>query len=320
MIARLPDYYALLGVEPRADRQAIRAAYRALAKQYHPDSAAPDAAQSAEQFVEVQEAYDVLGDPDRRAQYDLECARRRDAQEELLRQQRAAFVLRRAPGMTPMQPLSVPAPRRKKSSSLGWISAGLLAFVVIMVAGFLVQQHLERITAESERGTIVRVDPSRGGRHGGRDAVAANISELSRDVEQLSRLQANQAETAKSRLAAHAEGDQKANSMMAALPPPALPQQPRDAGSVSCTGEGRKFSVVRQSDTISVSYNGGPPMHPTVDEQGAAGMIVMSKVEPTGRISIGFIRGDKDRTILIVSDSIGNIYRTIGVDCSGAVF
>jgi len=321
MIASLPDYYALLGVAPRADRQAIRAAYRALAKQYHPDSAGPEATQSAEQFVRIQEAYDVLGDPDRRARYDLECARRRDAEEGRLRQQRAAFALRRAPGMPPMPPEPVLPPRPRRSIR-GWIFAGATAAIVITGVGVLVEQRLERIEAERSQMTIVRVDPPRDGRPGGRDAVAANISALSRDIEQLSRLQESQVEVAKSRLAAHAEGDKKANAMVAALPPPSQQQhqQPSDAGGVSCAGEGRKFSVVRESNTVSVSYNGGPLMHPIINEQGIAGMIVMSKVEPTGLISIGFIKGDKDRTILIVSDAVGNIFRTIGVDCSGAVF
>ncbi|MFP1961038.1 curved DNA-binding protein [Lonsdalea quercina] len=62
------DYYALLGVEPSDDIKAIKAAYRKLARKYHPDvSTEPDA---AEKFKSVAEAYEVLKDSERRAEYD----------------------------------------------------------------------------------------------------------------------------------------------------------------------------------------------------------------------------------------------------------
>lgn len=62
------DYYEILGVPRSADAAAIKAAYRKLARKYHPDvNKAPDA---AERFAEVQEAYDVLSDEERRRAYD----------------------------------------------------------------------------------------------------------------------------------------------------------------------------------------------------------------------------------------------------------
>ena len=70
------DYYATLGVSPTATASEIKRAYRQLARQYHPD--APGAPQSTSLlFRLVQEAYDVLGDPKKRARYDQE--RRRQA-------------------------------------------------------------------------------------------------------------------------------------------------------------------------------------------------------------------------------------------------
>jgi curved DNA-binding protein CbpA len=71
-MSRLPDYYAILGVHPLADEEVITAAYRALAKKYHPDAAG---AGSAARFVEVQEAYEALRDPERRNAYDEARAR-----------------------------------------------------------------------------------------------------------------------------------------------------------------------------------------------------------------------------------------------------
>lgn len=67
-LAKILDYYAILGVHPSAEEEVIAAAYKALAKKYHPDTASATA--SATRFVELQEAYDVLRDPVQRKQYD----------------------------------------------------------------------------------------------------------------------------------------------------------------------------------------------------------------------------------------------------------
>jgi len=62
------DHYAALGLTHEATADAIRAAYRRLAKEYHPDvSALPDAQQ---RFVRITEAYEVLGNPAKRLRYD----------------------------------------------------------------------------------------------------------------------------------------------------------------------------------------------------------------------------------------------------------
>src|SRR3954471_12178140 len=63
------DYYAVLGVPKDADKAAIRKAYRKLARQYHPDANAGDV-KAEEKFKEISEAYDVLSDDKRRAEYD----------------------------------------------------------------------------------------------------------------------------------------------------------------------------------------------------------------------------------------------------------
>ena len=63
------DYYAALGVAPDADDQAIKQAYRKLARQYHPD-VNPGDKQAEERFKEINEAYQALSDPERRRKYD----------------------------------------------------------------------------------------------------------------------------------------------------------------------------------------------------------------------------------------------------------
>lgn len=63
------DYYKTLGINRAANEDEIKKAFRKLAKQYHPD-ANPDNPQAEARFKEVNEAYEVLSDPQKRAQYD----------------------------------------------------------------------------------------------------------------------------------------------------------------------------------------------------------------------------------------------------------
>lgn len=63
------DYYEVLGVDKNADEAALKKAYRALAKKYHPDMN-PGDAEAEKKFKEASEAYAVLSDPEKRRQYD----------------------------------------------------------------------------------------------------------------------------------------------------------------------------------------------------------------------------------------------------------
>jgi molecular chaperone DnaJ len=63
------DPYAVLGVDRKASADDIKKAYRKLARKYHPDRN-PDDASAEERFKEIQSAYDIVGDPDKRKQFD----------------------------------------------------------------------------------------------------------------------------------------------------------------------------------------------------------------------------------------------------------
>ncbi len=63
------DYYRVLGVSDTASQKDIKSAYRKLSRQYHPD-ANPDDAAAEERFKEVSAAYDVVGDAEKRKEYD----------------------------------------------------------------------------------------------------------------------------------------------------------------------------------------------------------------------------------------------------------
>ena len=74
------DYYAVLGVPRDADQDAIRRAYRKLARQYHPDLNSDSDAE--DRFKELGEAYEVLSDPEKRERYDRLGANWREQEQE----------------------------------------------------------------------------------------------------------------------------------------------------------------------------------------------------------------------------------------------
>lgn len=62
------DYYHILGVTPEVDKKELKTAYRKLARKYHPDVS--NHSNAEEKFKEASEAYEVLKDPEKRAEYD----------------------------------------------------------------------------------------------------------------------------------------------------------------------------------------------------------------------------------------------------------
>ncbi|HEY5426797.1 MAG TPA: J domain-containing protein [Candidatus Tumulicola sp.] len=65
------DYYAVLGVAKNAPQKDVKSAYRKLARKWHPDANPENTKQAEEKFKEISEAYEVLGDAEKRKKYDL---------------------------------------------------------------------------------------------------------------------------------------------------------------------------------------------------------------------------------------------------------
>jgi hypothetical protein len=119
------DLYEVLQVSPNAEPEVIEAAYRRLARKYHPDVAhTPEA---ADRMRQIARAYRVLSDPDRRAAYDPAWASRR-IQEQFAAHQ-SAQRRRRAPG----------EPAGARSAALAWLAIGLAVVVGLVVVVPLVR-------------------------------------------------------------------------------------------------------------------------------------------------------------------------------------
>nr|WP_240739297.1 DnaJ domain-containing protein [Marinitoga lauensis] len=64
------DYYGILGISKNATPEEIKKAYRQLVKKWHPDRHQENKKEAEEKFKEIQEAYEVLSDPQKKALYD----------------------------------------------------------------------------------------------------------------------------------------------------------------------------------------------------------------------------------------------------------
>jgi hypothetical protein len=118
----LGDKYKVLQVDPSAEQEVIEAAYRRLARKYHPDlNRAPDA---AERMRELGAAYDVLRNPVRRAQYDRQLASRR-----------LRWRWRRRPDPPPAPKVHAETPRRWSDRPACWQHDNLPAVDVCSICG-----------------------------------------------------------------------------------------------------------------------------------------------------------------------------------------
>jgi hypothetical protein len=147
----LDDYYVRLGLEPSADQAAIVAAYRAKARQLHPD--VPRTGNAAA-FVAVKQAYDVLSNRDRRAKYDCEVR-----QAALEAASPEPMVVRRAP------PTAASRIRHPRFSDLPvgvWVGvAAFLALGVYQAASHLLAPaQMKRVEIRPNAPTVQPLSPT----------------------------------------------------------------------------------------------------------------------------------------------------------------
>lgn len=82
MAVKFQDYYEVLGVDRNADEKAIKSAYRKLARKWHPDlHPAAEKKKAEEEFKKINEAYEVLKDPEKRSRYDRLGSRWKEGQD-----------------------------------------------------------------------------------------------------------------------------------------------------------------------------------------------------------------------------------------------
>lgn len=124
-----PSLYALLGLPSTATSQELRQAFRALSKRYHPDTSTLPAEEAQDQFRRLQEAYLVLGDPQRRSTYDSQLRLALIQRFQAL----SAPAAPAAPGlvMSGPTPARRPLPVRRAFSGGEWFALVLLALALL---------------------------------------------------------------------------------------------------------------------------------------------------------------------------------------------
>jgi curved DNA-binding protein CbpA len=149
------DHYAVLGVSRSAELVVIAAAYRALAKKYHPDKWTGDQSEANFRMVKINEAYSVLSDSDKRKLYD-----------ELLKQRAETAKEDAGDAFRDAQSRRSDKPRTKKTtppnnprSGFGLVVVALefvisVAFVIGLK--FIIQQVVYRFTQEKQSSQIAR--------------------------------------------------------------------------------------------------------------------------------------------------------------------
>ena len=280
-----PDYYAVLGVGSDADQELIRSAYLALAKQYHPDSATAASPKNDEKFHSVSEAYENLRDPDRRREYDMRQARRE--QQRTKARARAGYARTYKPSASAVGSSQTKGRTGKNSAAEG---------------------NAARSQTRSPnwvRNSLVF--------SGGAFAVAALVLGL---IALVSKNPANielRTDAAEERASSNTAPVDR-SSAVASSGSEAVARQ------ADCTAaDGTKFAIINHGSVITVAFNGAAPKRARADAKGP-NIVLLSKFEPFDRITIAVVRGDRDGTEIIVSDSAGSPIQTIEAKCSDVAF
>ena len=281
------DHYLILGVPQAADPAAIRAAYVALAKRYHPDIAVGDRELAASNFRAIKEAYETLSDPDRRAAYD---AKARQAETMLARNVVSS---------------SSPPPISAVWIALDYFAAlfrggrrtglALVGAAFLLLGGFLAARHLTSVPSVE---TPV--------------AVAARADDEAKRREAIAAGQASQPVRPRQAilgpLSASGIGAQKDSRLE-------LP-----TGQAQCvSGDGVRFSVTSRNGEVSVVFNGDPAVRATVQFAGRQ-LMLLTGIVVEDRIAIGVLRGEDAGALVFHTDGAGKPVRTVAAQCTGLAY
>lgn len=336
------DYYAVLSVSPNADEAIIRAAYRVLAKRYHPDLVTSREAQSTAKFRLITEAYETLCDVDRRARYDKQRSRphsdkggsrRNDASK------RSSWVPSNGSIIFQVFAVVVACVVFVNVLDTVWNGLSSRGKPVQAIRTDMPQQTLQAEAARNEPNYDAQgskgIGPMRPPATETMTKSAANERAEHKRHEQaqiasakggerLSRVQADRAD---------AEKGKQANRASGAIATTRAPTEGNAKSTISNAGtsevaprrsncaspDGSQFSITNLNGVATVAYNGAPPVRARIDYQGLD-MVMLSKIVPDDRIAIGVMKGDMDATVVIISDAMGNSTRTMEASCFGVAY
>jgi DnaJ-like protein len=327
MHAYRPDHYEALGVPRDADVEAIRAAWRTQAMQLHPDLADDGRTRSGEAFLRLKEAYDVLRDPVRRARYDATLARQAEAARRPIYTTAAPRTTPRGAAPRSATPRGAPPrasvrmsaapPRRQPPATLGldrYFAA--IALVVLVTAGIAAWQIL--LPPEPTPIALAAVEHISAVRPA-RASAATEPGSVIREADRAVQAQIERVEAAKKQLEARL-GEFDARKPAPAPSPAPLAKPPAMvAEQVQCIGRGTAIVLIRDKESARVSYDNGPQVHPRISDLGT-GLVLVSRIEPTNKIAIGFTKGDRSATTLLMFDEAGKVQQTFNVECTVAAF
>jgi hypothetical protein len=337
------DHYLVLGVPRTADAAAIRAAYVALAKRYHPDVAAGNPELAAFNFRQITDAYQTLSDPDARARYDarvqavLDTERTRRDQvaaaasaaksaakatiaEKLFGKstsEAAPKALVRSPARRPFRPLLPPRPASPPAylphaDAMARRRSILVVAVVLMtfigVGGYLVTRAVKG------------------------PGLQVMAAETARPAEAMPAVEAKR--QARSKPTPVPPVNQPSQLAPWGMPPSALLPGPMTGGSttlkpvpplnvdgqsVCVADDGAKFAIVNRGGEPTVIYNGAPPVRASV-QLADRYLVLLNNIVPSDTIIIGIKRGLETGTYIYYADTRGAIIQTVAARCEGQAY
>jgi hypothetical protein len=337
------DHYLVLGVPRTADAAAIRAAYVALAKRYHPDVATGNPELAAFNFRQITDAYQTLSDPDARARYDarvqavLDTERTRRDQvaaaasaakstpkatiaEKLFGKstsEAASKAVVRSPARRPFRPLLPPRPASPPAylphaDAMARRRSILVVAVVLMtfigVGGYLVTRAVKG------------------------PGLQVMAAETARPAEAMPAVEAKP--QARPKPTPVPPVNQPSQLAPWGMPPSALLPGPMTGGSttlkpvpplnvdgqsVCVADDGAKFAIVNRGGEPTVIYNGAPPVRASV-QLADRYLVVLNNIVPSDTIIIGIKRGLETGTYIYYADTRGAIIQTVAARCEGQAY